>query len=82
MFADTDGAAVLPKGVGTVSPGAVADTVVNVVQRNKAEADVAPLLLRAGVLIGSLAPRLSASAQARVGRRLSEQLIAAQRHKR
>jgi short-subunit dehydrogenase len=80
MFADSG--ARLPPGISTVTPQAVAEAVVKAIRRNRAEVDIAPLALRAGTLIGSLAPRLSASVQSRVGSRLSEQLIAAQRHKR
>jgi short-subunit dehydrogenase len=77
-----DAGATLPWGVKTVSPEDVAGAVVSVIRHNRAEADIAPLTLRAGALIGSVAPRLSATFQARFGNGLSEQLIAAQRHKR
>lgn len=77
-----DAGATLPKGIRTVSPQAVGEAVVKVIRHNKAEADIAPIVLRAGALIGSLTPGLSASLQARLGHDVSEQLIAAQRHKR
>jgi short-subunit dehydrogenase len=77
-----DAGATLPWGIRTVSPEAVAGAVVKVIRDNRAEADIAPMTLRAGALIGALAPRLSATVQARVGNGLSEQLIAAQRSKR
>jgi short-subunit dehydrogenase len=80
MFADSG--ASLPIGIGTVTPSAVANAVVKAVRRNQAEVDVAPLALRTGAMIGALAPRLAAMAQARLGRGVSEQLIAAQRVKR
>jgi len=80
MFADSG--ATLPRGVGTVTPKAVADAVVKAIRVDKAEVDVAPFTLRAGALIGALAPGLSANVQARVGNGLSEQLIEAQRDKR
>jgi short-subunit dehydrogenase len=80
MFANSG--ASLPIGIGTVTPRAVANAVVKAIRRNQAEVDVAPLALRAGAMIGALTPRLSALVQARLGRGLSEQLIAAQRDKR
>lgn len=80
MFADSG--AKLPPGVATVTPGAVADAVVKAIRLNRAEIDVAPITLRVGAFIGSLAPGISASLQSKVGNGLSEQLIAGQRHKR
>jgi short-subunit dehydrogenase len=80
MFADSG--ATLPWGVGTITPDAVANAVVKAIRADKAEMDVAPIVLRAGALIGSLAPGLSAAVQSRVGNGLSEQLIEAQRDKR
>jgi short-subunit dehydrogenase len=80
MFADSG--ATLPRGVGTVSPEAVTKAVLKAIRADKAEVDVAPISLRAGALIGALAPGLSATVQARVGNGLSEQLIEAQRDKR
>jgi short-subunit dehydrogenase len=80
MFADSG--ATLPRGVGTVTPEAVAAAVLKAVRTDKAEIDVAPITLRAGALIGGLAPGLSATIQAKVGNGLSEQLIEAQRDKR
>jgi short-subunit dehydrogenase len=80
MFADSG--VTLPRGIGTVTPEAVASAVVKAIRLNRAEVDVAPIGLRAGALIGSWAPRLSASVQARLGNRLSAELTAAQRHKR
>ena len=58
MFADTD--IKLPFGVGTRSPDAVAKAVMRAVSRNRAEIDVAPLLLRAGGVVGGIAPELVA----------------------
>ena len=80
MFADSG--ADLPFGVGTVTPEAVAKAVVKAFKTNRAEIDVAPISLRAGAVIGALAPGLSAAVQARVGTGVSEQLIEAQRGKR
>jgi uncharacterized protein len=80
LFADSG--ATLPPGVGTVSPQAVAHSTITAIRHNKAEVVTAPLILRMGVLLGALTPRLSAAVQARLGRSVAEQLIAAQRHKR
>jgi short-subunit dehydrogenase len=70
MFADTD--IRLPFGVGTRSPDAVAKAVVRAVARNKAEIDVAPLLLRAGGIVGGIAPDLVARVSRLGG---SEQIV-------
>jgi short-subunit dehydrogenase len=56
MFADT--AIKLPFGVGTKTPEQVAAAVVRAVERNRAEIDVAPLLLRAGGILGGVTPEL------------------------
>ena len=80
MFADTG--ATLPFGVGTVTPEAVAAGVVKAIRSHRAVVDVAPLGLRAGALLGSLAPGLSATIQSKVGNGMSEQLISSQRSKR
>lgn len=80
MFADTG--ATLPFGVGTVSPEQVATAVVRAIRQDRAEIDVAPLALRLGAVIGSVAPGLSAAVQARFGASTAEQLVEAQRPKR
>ena len=80
MFADTG--AKLPPGVGTATPEQVAAAVVRAIRTDKAEIDVAPVGLRLGAMLGSLAPGLSATVQARLGSDVSEQMVAAQRHKR
>jgi short-subunit dehydrogenase len=56
MFADT--AIKLPFGVGTRTPEEVAGAVVRAVESNRAEIDVAPLLLRVGGVAGGVAPGL------------------------
>lgn len=58
MFADSG--VRLPRGVGTRSPDQVADSVIAAIRQNRAEVEVAPLLLRAGTTIASLAPELAA----------------------
>ncbi len=60
MYADTG--IKLPPGVGTRTPEQVAAAVVRAVERNRAEIDVAPLLLRAGGVFGGLMPELVARA--------------------
>jgi uncharacterized protein len=65
MFADSG--ARLPRWVGTVTPEQVAEAVVRGVERERAEIDVAPLGLRAGTLVGSLAPVTVARVQRRLG---------------
>jgi uncharacterized protein len=80
MFADTGVS--LPRGVGTVSPDAVAAAVVRAIDRDKAEIDVAPIGLRVGAFLGALVPGLSPAIQARVDRGFSDRMTAAQREKR
>ena len=57
----------LPKGVRTVSPEAVAKAVVSAITKDRGEIVVAPLELRIGAALGSLAPGLSAAVQRRAG---------------
>lgn len=57
----------LPPGVGTRSPEDVARAVVSAIARNRAEVDVAPLPLRLGTAIASVAPALSAAVSRRLG---------------
>lgn len=80
MYAETG--AKPPFGMGTVTPQAVAAGVIKAIRSNRAEVDVAPVGMRAGALIGSLTPALSASIQARIGNGLSDQVLEAHRSKR
>lgn len=81
MFADAE--VRLPRWVGTVTPEQVADAVVAGVEQGRAEIDVAPLSLRAGTLLGSLAPVTVARAQRRLGSdRLARAIAEGQRPKR
>jgi short-subunit dehydrogenase len=81
LFADSG--ARLPPGVGTRSPQDVARAVAEAIERNRAEVDVAPLSLRAGTLVASVAPTLAASVTRVTGAdRLADQLAASQRDKR
>jgi short-subunit dehydrogenase len=73
----------LPKGVGTRSPEQVAAAVVAGIERDKAEIDVAPLSLRAGTFLSSLAPITAARLQRRLGSaQLSHAIAKGQRPKR
>lgn len=80
MYAETG--AKPPFGMGTVSPEAVAASVIKAIRSNKAEIDVAPLGVKAGALIGSVTPALAANIQARIGVGLSDQVLEAHRSKR
>src|SRR4051795_4887374 len=57
----------LPPGVGTKSPEDVAAAVLRAIERDKGQLDVAPLGLRAGALIGELAPETAARVTRRLG---------------
>lgn len=70
LFAESG--AQLPRGVGTRTPRDVADAVARAVERDVAEIDVAPRVLRAGTLLWHLSPDLAA----RLGRRLGSEQIA------
>jgi uncharacterized protein len=65
MFADSG--AKLPPWVGTRTPQQVADAVVSAIEDGKPEVDVAPLGLRAGSLLASVAPVTLARLQRRLG---------------
>jgi short-subunit dehydrogenase len=65
MFADSG--VRLPRGVRTRSPQDVADAVVGAIERDRGEVDVAPLSLRAGAILGALAPDLAAAFSRRMG---------------
>jgi uncharacterized protein len=80
MFADSG--TQLPVGMGTVSPEQVTKAVVKAIRTDRAEIDVAPLSLKLGAIIGSLAPGVSTAAQARFGAGVVDQMVAGQKHKR
>lgn len=81
MFADTQ--VELPRGVGTSTPEAVADAVVEAIEANRGELDVAPLPMRLGAAFAGLAPGLSASVARRAGSsRIATDMAASQRTKR
>jgi uncharacterized protein len=80
MFANSG--ATLPPGVGTRSPEDVAAAVVLAIERNRAEIDVAPLSLRLGSAVASVAPELSAAVSRRLGSdRIAARIVAGQREK-
>ncbi len=74
----------LPPGVGTRTPQDVAAGVVRAIERDKAEVDVAPLSVRAGIaLSGVTPPDVAASLRRRMGaQRVADGLTAAQRDNR
>jgi short-subunit dehydrogenase len=57
----------LPRVAGTKSPCDVASAVITAIERDRAELDVAPLGLRVGTAIGSIAPALAAWGSRRMG---------------
>jgi short-subunit dehydrogenase len=65
MFAEAE--IDLPRGVGTRSPEDVAAAVLQAVERNRAEIEVAPASLRVGAALGGLAPQLAATVSRRLG---------------
>jgi uncharacterized protein len=65
MFADSG--ARLPFGVGTRTPDQVAAAVLSAIERDRAEVDVAPPMLRVGAVIAGIAPQLSAAVSRRLG---------------
>ncbi|MFN8131576.1 MAG: SDR family NAD(P)-dependent oxidoreductase [Solirubrobacteraceae bacterium] len=69
MFHDTGTR--LPKWVGTVSPGDVAESTLRAIEHDRAETDVAPFGLRAGSAFASLFPE----AAARLARRLGSDVV-------
>jgi short-subunit dehydrogenase len=81
MFADSG--AKLPGWVGMVTPQEVAEAVVRGIEQDRAELDVAPLSLRAGTLLGSMAPVTAARVQRRLGSaRIARAMTEGQRGKR
>ena len=65
IFADSG--AKVPPGVGTRSPQDVARGVIDAIERNRGEVDVAPLTQRGGARIAGLAPDLAASVVRKLG---------------
>jgi len=70
----------LPPGVGTKSPADVAQAVIAAIEHDRAEIDVAPITLRAGAAIASVAPAVSARVSRLLGsHRIAEGVVARQR---
>ena len=81
MFADAD--VTLPPGVGTRTPDQVADGVIEGIEKDKAEIDVAPVSLRLGGWLFGASPTLVASITRKLGgEKIGEALGEGQRDKR
>jgi short-subunit dehydrogenase len=81
MFADSG--AKLPPGLGTSSPEEVAEAVIQGIEKNKAEIDVAPLPMRSGAWIFTAAPSIGAAISRALGSgRIAASLAEGQRDKR
>ena len=81
MFADTGIA--LPPGVGTHTPEQVAASMIDAVEHDRAEAVVAPALLRAGANFAAIAPATASRLQRLAGGdRVAARIARAQRGKR
>jgi len=81
MFANSG--APLPPGVGTRSPEDVANAVISAIERNRAEVEVAPVPLRLGTAVASVAPAFSAAVSRRLGsERIAGEIVAGQRENR
>jgi uncharacterized protein len=81
MFADAH--VELPRGVGTRTPEDVATAVIDAIEHNRAEVEVAPLSLRLGAKFASVAPEIAAAASRRLGsERVAADLSDGQRDKR
>lgn len=73
----------LPKGVGTSTPEQVADGVVESIERNRFEVDVAPIGMRVMTSFAAMAPATAAKFTARMGGdKIAKDLAAGQRDKR
>lgn len=81
MFADSG--ATLPPGVGTKAPEDVALAVARAIEGDRAEIDVAPVALRLGAALGSVAPGpVSAIARRLGGDRVSNDIATGQAERR
>ena len=78
-----DSGATLPSFVGTSTPDQVAAAVADAIVRDRAEVDVAPLTMRAGVKVAELAPTTVAALAHRIGgARVADELSDGQQAKR
>jgi short-subunit dehydrogenase len=88
MFADAqvnrpDAHIKLPPGVGTRTPEQVAAAVIRAIERNRAEVDVAPTVVRLGATFAGLAPQLAAAASRLMGsNKIAAEVAQGQRDKR
>ena len=81
MFADSG--VELPRGIGTSSPEEVAAAVVEAIERNRGEIDVAPLTMRLATTFAGIAPATAAKLASKTGGdKVSRDLAAGQRDKR
>jgi short-subunit dehydrogenase len=81
MFSDAD--VELPPGVGTSAPEEVAAAVIEGIEDGRPEIDVAPLAMRAGTMLATLAPLSTAKVQRRLGSpEVAESFRVGQRDKR
>jgi short-subunit dehydrogenase len=81
MFADSG--VKLPPGVGTKPPEKVADAVLDAIEKNRTEIDVAPIAVRATGKLAGLAPGAVTAVNRRFGGRgVADGLAEAQREKR
>jgi short-subunit dehydrogenase len=73
----------LPRGVGTSTPEQVAEGVVRAIEGDKGEVDVAPVGMRVGTLLGSIAPATAARVTQKLGGdKIARGLAAGQADKR
>ncbi|HWE32009.1 MAG TPA: SDR family NAD(P)-dependent oxidoreductase [Solirubrobacteraceae bacterium] len=81
MYADTG--VKLPFGVGTRTPEDVGAAVLRAIERNRAEIDVAPAMVRLGATFAGLAPQVAAAVTRRMGSaKIAAEFSAAQADKR
>jgi short-subunit dehydrogenase len=81
MFVESG--AKLPPGIGTSAPQEVAEAVIEGIERNRAEIDVAPLPMRSGAKIFTAAPSIGAAISRRLGgSRVAASVAQGQREKR
>jgi short-subunit dehydrogenase len=81
MFADAN--VKLPPGVGTSTAAEVAAAIRHAIEEDEAEVDVAPLGMRAGTFVATLAPVTAAKVQRKLGGdEISEKMWQGQRDKR
>jgi short-subunit dehydrogenase len=73
----------VPPWVGTSTSAAVAEAVLQAIEHDRGELDVAPLGVRAGAKVAGLAPDLAASVQRKLGgEKIAEQHVTGQADKR